>query len=147
MKKMIITVMLSILCLSLVACGDDMSDSGNPTPPSQSVDKLEETPDNQAVSEQEPSDISEANKGIRPEFKETMDRYEVFFNEYVSFMQKYNESDDALSMMTDYSDFLERYTEAMEQLSEIESQEISNEELAYYTEVMLRINQKLLEVQ
>ena len=75
-----------------------------------------------------------------------MDEYEAFFDSYVEFMEKYTNADpaDSLSMMTDYAKYMQDYTEAMEALEKIEDDEdLSNEELVYYTEVMGRINTKL----
>ncbi len=107
-----------------------------------------------AIDESEPADEAVSSEssntelidGMRPEFKEAMDSYEAFFDEYIEFMNEYNESDDVAGMMVDYVDFLAKYAEAMEGLEELESQEMNDAELAYYTEVTLRINEKLLEV-
>ena len=83
---------------------------------------------------------------MRPEFKETMDSYEAFFDEYCTFMKKYNSSSNPTSMLSDYMNFMSRYTEAMTKIYEISDDEMNNAELLYYTEVMARINQKLLDI-
>ena len=83
--------------------------------------------------------------GMRPEFKEAMDSYEAFFDEYRAFMKKYNSSSDPTSMLSDYMSFMSRYTETMTKLSELSDDEMNSAELLYYTEVMARINQKLLD--
>lgn len=82
--------------------------------------------------------------GIRPEFKEAMDSYEAFFDEYIAFMEKYANTTDPTAMLSDYMDFMTRYIEAMEALEAINEDDLSSAELAYYLEVMTRINQKLL---
>ena len=99
-----------------------------------------------------PSDSTEETTtapltGIRPEFKATMDSYEAFFDEYTDFMNRYATADyaDMLAMMTDYTNYLTKYTEAMQKLNEIDENELSNEELAYYLEVTARINSKLMQ--
>ena len=84
--------------------------------------------------------------GMRPEFKEAMDSYEAFFYEYCAFMKKYNSSSNPTSMLSDYMSFMSRYTETMTKLNEISDDEMNNAELLYYTEVMARINQKLIDV-
>ena len=84
--------------------------------------------------------------GIRPEFKEAMDSYEKFFDEYVTFMKAYMDSDDALSMMGEYTTMMQQYVKTMGEFESIDESELSNEEALYYAEVVLRINQKLLEV-
>lgn len=92
------------------------------------------------------SSSGELVNGMRPEFKEAMDSYEAFFNEYCEFMKRYNSSTNPTSMLNDYMSFLNRYTEAMSKLDEISNGEMNNAELLYYTQTVARINQKLLEL-
>lgn len=66
-----------------------------------------------------------SSDGISPEFKEAMDSYEAFFDEYVEFMKKYAESDDTLGMMEDYADYMTKYADAMEQMNEINEENLS----------------------
>ena len=48
--------------------------------------------------------------------------------------------------MGDYTDFMSQYTEMMQSLEEIETDDLSEEEMLYYSEVMTRINEKLMEI-
>ena len=84
--------------------------------------------------------------GLDPEFKAAMDSYEAFFDEYVEFMIAYKASDDVVSMAGKYTAMMTEYLETMTALQEVDQETLSNEEALYYAEVMLRINQKLLEV-
>ncbi len=103
-----------------------------------------------------PEEVAEENEdngeglvdGMHPEFKEVMDSYEEFFDEYVEFMNKFAEADekDMLGMLSEYVEYMEQYTETMESLEEIDMEELTTEEALYYTEVMLRIEEKLLDV-
>lgn len=90
---------------------------------------------------------SEKLTGIRPEFKEAMDSYEAFFDEYTEFMKRYAnaDTDDMFTMMIDYTNYLTKYNETMQKLNEIDQNELSDEELAYYLEVTARINSQLLQ--
>lgn len=114
----------------------------------QDVEKLtsatNETPTD-ATEEAPTETVTETPSGIRPEFKETMDSYEKFFDEYVAFMKAYKESDNPLSMINEYTSMMQTYTETMTQLQNLDQSELSTEETLYYTEVMMRINQKLLD--
>lgn len=83
--------------------------------------------------------------GMRPEFKRAMDSYEEFLDDYCEFMKKYKSSNGA-DMINEYLDFLSKYTETMEKLNEISEDELNNKELAYYTDVMTRINKKLASI-
>ena len=61
-----------------------------------------------------PTDSSDEQiQGIRPEFKEAMDSYESFFDEYCEIMKKYNENPDDMSLLMDYLDFMTEYDEIM----------------------------------
>jgi len=94
----------------------------------------------------ETTDNTASADGIDPDFKAAMDSYEKFFDEYVIFMKAYKESDDAASMANEYTAMMMQYLETMTALDEIDEDALSDEEALYYAEVMLRINQKLLEV-
>lgn len=88
---------------------------------------------------------------IRPEFKELMDQYEAFFDDYIAFMKKYMSasSDDPmtmLGMLQDYLDWLEKYSEIMEDFEDVGESDLTRAETFYYAEVALRIEQKLLSV-
>ncbi len=85
---------------------------------------------------------------IRPEVKEFLDSYEAFMNEYVEFMQKYQDSDagSAASMLMDYYSFFARYAEFEEKIDAFEESDLTNAELAYYIEVTSRVSQKLLSI-
>lgn len=82
---------------------------------------------------------------IRPEFKEALDSYEAFFDEYCSFMKKYKENPTDLGLLTEYTDFLTKYTEAMKKMGALNDGSLNNEELKYYLQVTNRINEKLLD--
>ena len=121
-----------------------------------SDDKLQETnPTDTSKSTEGTTGLDENNNekisadGISPEFKEAMDSYEAFFDEYVAFMKKYNNasSEDVLGMISDYNDYLRQCTETMEKIEAIDEDELSAEEALYLSEVSLRISQKLAEVQ
>ncbi len=84
---------------------------------------------------------------MRPEFKEAMDTYEAFFDEYIAFMKKYAESDGTdLTLLSDYADYMSKYAETMEAFEAWENKELNIAETAYYVEVQTRISQKLLQV-
>lgn len=86
-----------------------------------------------------------SSSAIRPEFQAAMDSYEAFFDEYCEFMKKYNKSTDTAELLKDYLDYMKKYTDAMQKLEKIGEEDMNDAELLYYTEVMGRINQKLIE--
>lgn len=83
---------------------------------------------------------------IRPEFKEAMDSYEAFFDEYVEYMQLYQSDPTNLELLTGLSDMLSRESEMIEQFDAWENEDLNAAEMAYYLEVQSRIYQKLATV-
>lgn len=85
--------------------------------------------------------------GLRPEFREAMDSYEAFIDEYVAFMNKYAESDGSdPALLTDYASYMSRYADMVADFEAWENEEMNEAEAAYYLEVQTRVSQKLLEV-
>lgn len=93
------------------------------------------------------SEVSTSSDNIRPEFKEAMDSYEAFFDEYIAFMQKYTTSDDTMGMLADYATYMTQYVEMMGKMEAVEDDDLSAAEAAYYLEVTTRISQKLLQAE
>ena len=81
--------------------------------------------------------------GIRPEIKEAIDSYEAFMDKYCEFMKSYDASD--MSALTTYLSMMEQYSDTMEKFDALEA-DLTDAEMAYYTEVQLRVSQKLLKV-
>lgn len=90
------------------------------------------------------SKVPASSDGITPEFKETMDSYEAFFDEYIAFMDKFETSDNTLAMLTEFSDYMTSYADTMDKLDAIDESELSVADSIYYAEVSARISQKLL---
>lgn len=88
----------------------------------------------------------QASNDIRSDFKAAMDSYEDFFESYCKFMKKYQENPSDLGLLMDYAKFMQQYSETMEKMEDVKNDDLSNAELAYYTEVNARITKMLLEV-
>lgn len=107
-----------------------------------SEDHSADKEDEKAVSTEEVSKaISDAV--IRPEIKEAIDSYEIFMDKYCEFMKNYDASD--MSALTTYLSMMEQYSDTMEKFDALEA-DLTDAETAYYTEVQLRVSQKLLKV-
>ena len=110
----------------------------------------EKTPSFQAEkteteSRQKTQETNSAN-GMRQEFKEAMDSYEAFYDEYCDFMVKYKENPADLNLLAEYGDMMEEMTKMNEAFKGWEDEGLNEEELNYYIEVNNRITQKLLEL-
>lgn len=96
----------------------------------------------------EPADETDAElvDGMRPEFKEAMDAYEAFYDEYCDFMVSYQKNPTDLKLVTQYGQLLIKMAEVNEAFEKWDESELNNEELKYYLEVSSRVMQKLVDV-
>ena len=115
--------------------------------------KTETTPPTSTKTEDTPTPPAETSKpsnnstGVSKEFKETMDSYEKFFDEYIAFMKKYEKSNGTdMSLLADYAKYMQQYAETMKKFEDMKDDDMNTAETAYYIQVQSRINQKLLEV-
>lgn len=99
-------------------------------------------PDDSGASEDSSGILSEL---IRSEIKEAIDSYETFIDEYCVFMKKYSSSDNPLTLMSEYMDYLQELTEMGEKFDNMDESDWTAAETAYYTEVLLRCQKKLLD--
>lgn len=104
------------------------------------------------TSKPETTDAPETSKpaeadasGLRSDFKEAMDNYESFMNDYVDFMKKYQANPTDLSLITDYATYINKYNELSQSFEKWDSSDMNDAEKTYYIEVQTRVNNKLLE--
>ena len=77
-----------------------------------------------------------------------MDSYEAFFDEYIAFMDKYEESTDYTpEMLDDFNTYMERYTDMTAKMNEVDTGALSPADLAYYHEVNARVYEKLYDLE
>lgn len=86
---------------------------------------------------------------IDPEFKEMMDEFEAFFDEYIELSNKLSKAEgmEALELMTAYSEYMEQYAVTMEKMESIDQDELTTAEALYYAEVTGRIYLKLAKIE
>ena len=106
--------------------------------------------DSQAIPNQdngiEDSSSADLIDGMRPEFKEAMDSYEAFYDEYCDFMQEFAADPTDMSLLSEYSDLVSQAADMDEKFAEWEDDDMNDAELEYYLEVSGRIVQRLAEV-
>ncbi len=111
----------------------------------ESEKEIEEEEAAEAKEEKKASEKSK-KKSDSGDFKKMMDDYEAFMDKYVEFMKKYENSDDVTSMIDDYSDMLDDYQKYTEKIDEVDTDNLSADELAYYNEVTSRVAKKIAEI-
>ena len=75
-----------------------------------------------------------------------MDSYEKFFEEYCEIMKKYQENPTDMGLLKDYTEYLGLYEETMSELENLDDSDWNAAEIQYYTEVMGRITEMLMDV-
>ncbi len=88
---------------------------------------------------------TETASDIRPAFKEAMDSYEAFYDEYCAFMKKYSENPTDMTLLGEYAGMMSKSTEMTQKFDAWNSEDLNEAELTYYLEVSGRVAQKLLE--
>ena len=83
---------------------------------------------------------------IRKEFKEAMDSYESYMNEYVEFMKKYYANPSDTSLLRDYTKMLEKYNKLTKDFENWKDNNLNTAEASYYLDVQTRVTKKLLEI-
>lgn len=89
---------------------------------------------------------SSSADGVSPEFKASMDEYEEFFDEYVEIMLAYKENPTSTEVLSKYADFMSQYSKTMQAFEDIQSEDLSAADAAYYAEVSGRVMAKIAEV-
>lgn len=84
--------------------------------------------------------------GLRPEFKQAMDSYESFYNEYVDLLNQYKANPTDFSILTKYMTMLSKLEEIDAAFEAWDSSDMTSEELKYYLEVSTRIQKKLVDL-
>lgn len=82
---------------------------------------------------------------LRPDFKNAMDSYEAFIDEYCTFAKKYSDSNGTdVSLLADYASYMQKLADMEQKFDSWESNDLNDAETTYYIEVQARVSQKLL---
>lgn len=83
---------------------------------------------------------------VTPSFKETMDSYEAFFDKCFELMDvaANGDSEDSLLIMAEYADYMLKYADMMEKMESMDTENLSDADMAYYLEVTARIEAKAI---
>ncbi len=104
--------------------------------------------DEPVVVEEDPVVIEEeqpASEEVRPEFAQTMAELEQFFNEYISFIEKFSQADDQDTgkMLAEYMQYFSRYGQSWEKLENLQYSDMNDAERQLYQETFERIISRL----
>lgn len=163
MKKKLFIALIGMSLILMTACGESRTIYHNINSNSDSL-QTKSDENNQGIAETDTTevDVTEADipeentaeskareesaDAIRPEFKEAMDSYEAFYNEYCDVIKKYTANPSDIRLLADYTNMLSKSAEMAEKFDAWENDDMNSEELKYYLDVNNRITKKLLEV-
>ena len=134
MKKTIALILSIVLCLSLCACG-----GSNDTPETKNDEKISTPAESQLPT-------TNGTETMRPEFKEAMDAYEAFYDEYCEFMEEYKKNPSDMTLLPKYTEMLEKVAEMNEAFETWDEDELSDAELKYYLDVTNRVMEKMADI-
>lgn len=103
-------------------------------------------PETEKTAEENNANDTQLVNGMRKDFKEAMDSYEAFMNEYVEFIKKYQSNPNDAKLLADYAKYMSKYADMCDKFDKWESQDLNATEQAYYIDVQARVSKKLLEV-
>lgn len=109
---------------------------------------LDETYTPAPASTEEPTEVIESSAGtnsdeVTPEFKEMMDSYEAFIDEYIEFLINYNNSKQTPELLRSYADYMTKYNELTATMDEVLDGDSMSEADAYYAlDTLNRIEEK-----
>ena len=95
--------------------------------------------------ETDETENSDSQNTENVEFREWVDSYEAFMNEYIDFMENYDSTD--LSMLTRYSELMSTYTAFLNDTNALKEDDYSVSDWAYYMEAYVRIMNRLSTIQ
>lgn len=101
----------------------------------------------ESLAEEKEESKEELVDGMRPAFKEAMDSYEAFYEDYVALMKKYNENPSDMELMKKSFELMEKSVEVNEKFEAWDEDEMNDAELKYYLKVQARVLEKLANVQ
>lgn len=121
------------------------NDTGTSEPATKEPATETAAPDESNAAETKPNDTGLVD-GMRKDFKDAMDSYEEFIDEYVAFMKKYSDNPSDVGLLADYTKYMSKYADMVEKFDKWESEDLNDAELAYYIDVQARVSKKLLDV-
>ena len=115
---------------------------------SQKTSQTQTNPQKEVFPTSAPSDNQYNDDIIDPDLKAFVDSYEKCMDKYIDFMKKYYENPTDMSLIVEYYSILSELEDFSEAADRYDSKqaEMSAADLAYYTAVMTRINEKMLSV-
>lgn len=155
MKRLLTLLLATLLTLSFSACSGNnkyIPASGNETfnnsereeikresSHNSNEDKTSSIPSYTNENEEEPESID----NMRSDFKDAMDSYEAFYDEYCTFLKKYKADPTDLSLLSQYVTMMQKLADMDDLFNKWETSDLNDAEMKYFLEVQARVLKKL----
>ena len=105
-----------------------------------------EAPTPEPTEEPTPEPTEEPEDELSPDFLEAMNSIEKFYDDYYALMKKYMANPMDMSILMEYTKMMGQAEEMQEKLDAWESADMNLAETQYYLGVVMRVEQKMLEI-
>ena len=149
MRKAIGIVLMVSLFLMLVACGDVTVVTDNTQTQTLSPEIAESEPSafpEVETVETEPTASLEEEPEVTVEWRQFLQEYEAWVDDYISIVKKYKENPTDMTILTDYMEMFSHLTQWSQKADKIQGSILDTSEALEYSKEMLRIAGKLAEV-
>lgn len=136
MRKAIGIILIVSLMLMLAACGEVAVVTDNTQTQTLPVENAENEPDTS----------TEVETVETVEWKQFLQEYEAWVDDYISIVKKYEENPTDMTILTDYMEMLSNLTQWTQKADNIQGSILDTNEALEYSKEMLRIAGKLAEV-
>lgn len=136
MRKAIGIILIVSLMLMLAACGEVTVVTDNTQTQTLPVENAENEPDTS----------TEVETVETVEWKQFLQEYEAWVDDYISIVKKYEENPTDMTILTDYMEMLSNLTQWTQKADNIQGSILDTNEALEYSKEMLRIAGKLAEV-
>ena len=135
----VLLIIIVVASFALAGCG-----SGEGEAPEAEAPAADSAAESDAEQEApEANDEQSASDSLNPEFKELVDSYETFMDEYLEFFKDFDENDE--KQMTAFNELMSRYYEISKEIDDWIEEGLSEADEKYLDEVFERVNEKQLE--
>ena len=149
MRKAIGIILIVSLMLMLAACGEVTVVTDNTQTQTLPVENAENEPDTSTeveTVETEPTASLEEEPEETVEWRQFLQEYEAWVDDYISIVKKYEENPTDMTILTDYMEMLSNLTQWTQKADNIQGSILDTNEALEYSKEMLRIAGKLAEV-
>ncbi len=147
MKKILSLILVVSVAIALVACGGKTASSDMEQVENNAV-VVEKGEENVSVEGNEGAEVTGAEEEEKVEWKEFLEEYEAWVDDYIEITKKYKNNPSDVSILSDYTTMMTEMADWTTKTEDMEKEleEASPDELVEYSAELVRIAAKLADV-